>query len=224
VDLGHPLSESDPTWTGEKVFSRTVVATAEKDGYAAGRFTTEEHFGTHLDAPAHFGGAWTVDKIPVERLVWRPGVCISIETQSRTNEDYRLTLADVKAFERAHGPIPERAIVFVATGWDRFWSDPARYRNERQGVKHFPGLSVEAAEYLAKTRRVVGIGIDTLSVDYGPSSVFEVHKTTMPLNLYHIENAADLTTLPPTGFTVTVAPIDLAGGSGGPTRVFARLP
>ena len=61
VDLGHPLSESDPTWTGEKVFSRTETATIGKDGYTAGKFSNEEHFGTHFDAPAHFGGEWTVD-------------------------------------------------------------------------------------------------------------------------------------------------------------------
>ena len=68
-----------------------------------------------------------------------------------------------------------------------------------------------------------GIGIDTPSVDYGPSAKFETHNLTMPLNLYHIENAANLTTLPATGFTIVVAPIKLAGGSGGPTRVFALL-
>jgi kynurenine formamidase len=224
VDLGHPLSEADPTWSGEKTFSRTVTETIEKDGYTAGRISTDEHFGTHFDAPAHFGGEWTVDKIPVERLVWRPGICLNIERVVRTSEDYRLTLADLKTFEREHGPIPTGAVVFVATGWDRRWTDAARYRNEREGVKHFPGLSEEAATYLAKDRKVHGIVIDTMSVDDGPSTRFEVHRITMPLNVYHVENAANLTTLPPRGFTVTVAPIDIAGGSGGPTRVFARLP
>jgi kynurenine formamidase len=224
LDLGHPLSESDPTWTGEKAFTRTAVGTVAKDGYTGGRFASDEHFGTHFDAPAHFGGAWTVDQVPVERLVSRPGICINIEAQSGANADYRLTLADVQAFERAQGAIPEGAVVFVATGWDRFWREPARYRNERQGVKHFPGFSAEAAAYLAKNRKVAGIGIDTLSVDYGPSTAFEVHKTTMVLNVYHVENAANLTKLPPKGFTVTIAPIDIAGGSGGPTRVFALVP
>ena len=45
----------------------------------------------------------------------------------------------------------------------------------------------------------------------------------MPLNVFHIENAANLTSLPAAGFTIVVAPIKLAGGSGGPTRVFALL-
>jgi len=45
----------------------------------------------------------------------------------------------------------------------------------------------------------------------------------MPENVYHIENAANLTKLPAAGFRVLVAPINLAGGSGGPTRLFAVL-
>jgi kynurenine formamidase len=224
VDLGHPLSESDPTWTGEKVFSRTVTATVDKDGYTAGKFSTEEHFGTHFDAPAHFGGEWTVVKVPIDWRVWVQGVTLNIVPQVRSNEDYRLTLADVQTWERNHGPIPSGAVVFVATGWDRFWTNPARYRNERDGVKHFPGLSVEAATFLVKERKIAGIVIDTLSVDYGPSKDFEVHKITMPRNVYHVENAANLTSLPLRGFTVTIAPLDIVGGSGGPTRIFARLP
>ncbi|MFQ5789040.1 MAG: cyclase family protein [Acidobacteriota bacterium] len=224
LDLGHPLSESDPSWTGERVFGRTALGTVEEDGYAMGKFFSDEHFGTHLDAPSHFAaGGWTVDQIPPSRLV-RPGVCINVEAKAREDDDYRLSLEDVKAFEATEGAIPEGAVVLVATGWDRRWARPDRYMNSREGVKHFPGISVEAATYLARERKVAGIGIDTPSVDYGPSTDFETHRATMPENVYHIENAARLTALPPRGFTVVVAPIYLAGGTGGPTRVFALLP
>lgn len=222
VDLGHALSATSPSWSGEVTFSRTATATTAKDGYEAGAFTSEEHFGTHLDAPAHFGGRWTTDQIPVDRLV-RPAVCINIEAAAARDEDYRLTLDDVKAFEGRSGPIKEGVVVLVATGWDRRWPDAAKYMNVRNGVKHFPGISVEAATYLARDRHVVGIGIDTPSIDYGPSAAFETHHVTLPLNLYHIENAANLTGLPPSGFTVVVAPINIVGGSGGPARVFALM-
>ena len=43
----------------------------------------------------------------------------------------------------------------------------------------------------------------------------------MPLNVYHIENVTHLLDLPPSGFEVVVAPINIGGGSGGPARVFA---
>lgn len=223
LDLGHPLSDADPTWSGEKAFSRTETATFEKDGAALGKFSTDEHFGTHLDAPSHFGGSWTTDRIPVERLV-RPAVCINVAAKAAVDEDYRLTVEDVRAFESRSGPIAEGVVVLVATGWDRRWKEPGRYMNVRNGVKHFPGISVEAATLLARDRKVAGIGIDTPSVDYGPSEHFETHRTTMPRNVYHVENAANLTALPASGFTVVIAPINIVGGSGGPTRVFALLP
>lgn len=221
IDLGHPLSASAPTWSGEPAYDRTRVGEVDKDGYTTGRFSADEHVGTHLDAPAHFGGTWTVDRIPVERLV-RPAVRIDVSASVSANEDYQVTVEDLLAFERNHGRIPAGALVLVATGWDARWPSP-RYMNARNGVKHFPGLSAEAAKFLAEIRDVAGIGIDTPSIDYGPSSTFEAHQASQRRNVYHIENAARLTTLPPTGFTVVVAPINLEGGSGGPARVFALL-
>jgi kynurenine formamidase len=219
IDLGHPLAASDPTWTGERVFSRKAE---QGDGYVGGTFSSGEHFGTHLDAPAHFGGAWTTEKIPVDRLV-RPGICINVAAKAAAAEDYQLTTADIRAFEAKSGRIPDGAIVLVATGWDARWPDQTRYINERSGVKHFPGIAPDAAALVADERHVAGIVIDTPSVDYGPSAKFETHRTTMPKNVFHVENAMNLTGLPPSGFTIVVAPIKIAGGSGGPARVFALM-
>jgi kynurenine formamidase len=216
VDLGHPLQATDPGWSERSAFERRPT---QRGTMAGGNFSSDEHFGTHLDAPAHFGGAWTVDRIPVDRLI-RPGLCINITGKSA---DYRVAVADIQAFESRHGPIPEGSIVLFATGWDARWPDRGAYMNERRGVKHFPGLGTDAARYLVE-RGVAGIGIDTASVDYGMSEKFEVHNITNPANVFHIENATNLTTLPPTGFTVIVAPVNVAGGSGGPTRVFALVP
>jgi kynurenine formamidase len=224
VDLGHALAASDPSWDGSPAFARQVVATFEKDGYAAGRIDVEEHFGTHLDAPAHFSaGGWTVDAIPAERLV-RPAVVIDVRAKAGQDPDYRVQPSDVQAFESAHGAIAEGSLVLVFTGWDQRWPDRAKYMGEANGVKHFPGLSVDAVTLLAKDRRVAGIGIDTASIDYGPSTAFEAHHVSMALNVYHIENAANLAQLPASGFRVVVAPIKIAGGSGGPTRMLALLP
>ena len=70
-------------------------------------------------------------------------------------------------------------------------------------VRVYPG----GVPVVGAVARLTGIGIDTPSVDYGPSSTFETHRTTMPQNVFHIENAANLTTLPARGFTVVVAPV-----------------
>lgn len=224
VDLGHPMTVTDPTWSGKPdAFSHTVTATIEKTGIFAGRFTADEHFGTHVDAPAHFApGKWTVDQIPVERLM-RPGHCINVTEKAAADEDYQVTHTDITEWEARHGEIREGAIVLIATGWDARWP-AARYMNVRDGVKHFPGLTEAAALLLARDRRVAAIGIDTPSVDYGPSTTYEAHRASQPLNVYHVENARGLTALPASGFEVIVAPANVRGGSGAPARVFARLP
>ena len=82
IDLGHPIKASDPTWDATPAYARSVVATIDKDGYTGGKITIEEHFGTHVDAPAHFAPAgWTVDRIPVERL-YRPGIRIDVSKEA----------------------------------------------------------------------------------------------------------------------------------------------
>jgi kynurenine formamidase len=88
-------------------------------------------------------------------------------------------------------------------------------------VMHFPGYSLEAARFLAEGRNVFGLGIDTLSIDYGPSKDFRVHQYTLAHSIYHLENLADLAKAPDTGALAVVAPIKLENGSGGPVRVLA---
>ena len=88
----------------------------------------------------------------------------------------------------------------------------------------FPGLSLEAAQYLLEQTRPVGIGIDTASVDYGPSKDCPVHHLTMGAGIYHLENVANLDQLPATGCSVIALPLKLGGGSGAPARVIAVIP
>jgi kynurenine formamidase len=45
------------------------------------------------------------------------------------------------------------------------------------------GVGKEAAEFLVKERRVDGIGLDTPSIDYGPSQDFIVHQIINGANL-----------------------------------------
>lgn len=226
VDLAHTLSAEDPYWPGDdyQPLELKTIATLERDGVLSKTFSMPEHMGTHLDAPNHFArGQASVDEIKPEDL-FSVGVMIDITAAAAGDADYRLSLADVRRWEAEHGPIPERAVVLLRTGWARFWNQPARYRNQdAQGQMHFPGYSLEAAEYLIDQRKARGLGIDTLSIDYGLSRDFEVHRLANGRGRYGLENLAALDRLPPRGFYLVVAPIKLKTGSGGPARVFALL-
>jgi kynurenine formamidase len=225
LDLSYAISDKLVPWPGdEKFFEAKVNASVEKNGYFTRSFWMLEHYGTHLDAPAHFPpGKTTVDQIPVKQL-FGPAVVIDARTESAKDADYRLPAARVEEWEKRHGKIPEGSIVLLRTGWASRWPDVQKYRNQdAQGKMHFPGFSAEAAKLLI-ARKVSGLGCDTLSVDYGASSDYAVHHLSLGAGLYHLENLADLSEVPETGAPLIVAPIKLEGGSGGPVRVFALLP
>jgi kynurenine formamidase len=225
VDLTYAINGKMPAWPGdEHPFVATINATPEKNGYFTRKFCILEHYGTHMDAPNHFPpGKLSLDQIPVDHL-FGPAVVIDVREEVAKNPDYRLMPDRVAQWEAAHGHIPPGAIVVMRTGWASRWPDEARYRNlDASGTMHFPGYSLEAAKLLV-TRKVSGLAIDTLSVDYGPSKNFEVHRLTLPAGLYHLENLADLNALPEAGAFLIAAPIKLEGGSGGACRVFAILP
>jgi kynurenine formamidase len=224
VDLTHAINGRVPTYEpGEHSSYRVkTVATIEKGGYFAREICLPEHFGTHIDAPAHFArGLWTVDQIPAERLL-APLAVLDVRAKVSRDSDYQVNVDDIADWEKANGQIPQGAVVIAHTGWESHWDSAKEYRNaDAKGVMHFPGFSLEAARFLVEGRNAVGLGIDTLSIDYGPSQDFPVHKYTLAHSLYHLENVANLGLVPPAGATVVVAPAKLEGGSGGPVRILA---
>ena len=225
LDLSYAINDKLVPWPGdEKFFEATVNASVEKNGYFTRSFWMLEHYGTHLDAPAHFPpGKTTVDQIPVKQL-FGPAVVIDVRAESGKDADYQLGAARVEEWEKRHGRIPEGSIVLLRTGWSSRWPDAQKYRNQDvKGKMHFPGFSAEAANLLIE-RKVSGLGCDTLSIDYGASSDYAVHHLALGAGLYHLENLADMSELPETGAFLIAAPIKLEGGSGGQVRVFALLP
>jgi len=224
IDLSYAISEKLVPWPGdEKWFESQVNASFERNGYFTRSFWMLEHYGTHLDAPAHFAsGEATVDQIPVKHL-FGPGVLLDIKEEGSRNCDYQLPVAKIEAWESNYGRIPEGAIALLRTGWAARWPDAKSYRNQdANGTMHFPGFSMEAASLLIE-RKVSGLGCDTMSVEFGATPDFALHRLTLGAGLYHLENLADLSEVPESGAHLVVAPIKLEGGSGGAVRVFAIL-
>jgi kynurenine formamidase len=227
VDLTHTLNAQVPTYevpTKTPAYHTKTVATIAKDGYFAREISLPEHFGTHIDAPAHFvEGMWTVDQIPAQRLV-APLVVMDVSANAKGNPDYQISVEDVAAWEKVHDQIPLNSIVMVRTGWDSRWNSVKDYRNaDSKGVMHFPGYSEDAAHFLVEGRKVLGIGIDTLSIDYGPSKDFPVHLYDLRHSVYQLENVANLERAPASGGLVVIAPMKLEAGSGAPVRILALV-
>jgi kynurenine formamidase len=155
-------------------------------------------------------------------------VVVDISQACAKDADYRLSVDDLAAWEKTNGRIPDGAILLVRTGWGKFWPDKKRYLgSDTPGDTanlHFPGISREAAELLAKERKLDGIGIDTASIDYGQSKDFIAHQILNGANVYGLENVANLERLPVVGATIIALPMKIKGGTGGPARIIAILP
>ena len=231
VDLTYPFSAETHHWPTAKPFYLEKVSEGRTPGgfwYSSYNYGGSEHVGTHLDAPFHFAeGKWTTEQIPLSRTIG-PAVVIDMRRQSAKNADYRLAIEDIRAWEKAHGRLPSDTIVLIHSGWGKFWDDRKRYfgSDEPGNVTdlHFPGLSAEAAEFLVKQRRVKAVGIDTPSIDHGPSSDFAAHQVLGAANVPIFENVARLELIPARGATVFAIPMKIKGGSGAPLRIFALLP
>lgn len=231
IDLTHELSPDAVFWpTAERFQMRTDFEGFTDRGYyySAYTFTTAEHGGTHIDAPIHFAqGKHHVNEIPLEQLIGA-AVVVDVSGKVQGNCDYLISVADIQAWEKTHGSIPDGSIVLLRTGFGEFWPDASKYlgtdlRGEA-GVAElcFPGLAPNAAAWLVSERKIHAVGIDTASIDYGKSKDFAAHVNLMTHNIPAFENLANLDQLPPTEVYVVALPIKIRGGSGGPLRIVAR--
>lgn len=116
------------------------------------------------------------------------------------------------------------------TGWGAKWADRTAYLGTAAtgpaavAELRFPGVSPLAAKWLVEHRRIKAIGIDTASIDHGPSTLFGAHVAFCGGNVPIFENVAVLDRLPAAGAFVAALPMKIAGGSGGPLRIVARVP
>jgi len=237
--LTHAIKPSAPYFPSQTRFNFTKqTATWTNDVpsffYSSNTFQTSEHMGTHIDAPYHFSNnSWKVDEIPMKNLVNIHARIIDVSKQCQRTKNYLITVEDVTREELI---IPDNDddgqdflfVLLFYTGWSKFWPDQEVYAGEQDQLE-FPGLSEELANYLVEKYKdkLVGIGIDTLSIDFGPSKNFPVHQILLKQNMYGLENVASLDVvlkhINTQFFTLDVLPMKIEGGTGAPCRILARL-
>jgi kynurenine formamidase len=233
IDLTQPLSEKTPVlqlpppFANTPGLSREVISEFDDKGpaWAWYTLTVGEHVGTHFDAPCHWitgRDGEDVASVPPSRLIG-PAVVIDHSAQAAENPDHLLTVADIKAFEAEHGPLPENGWLLYRTGWDARAHDQDAFLNQGRT----PGPDVEAARYLAEEAKIAGVGVETVGTDAGAAHSFEppfpVHNFVLGAGKYGLTQLANLAELPPTGAVIVVAPLKLVRGTGSPTRVFALV-
>jgi kynurenine formamidase len=189
------------------------------------RFSLGEHTGTHINAPCSFDPAGiSIDGYDARSLV-APAIVLNLADRSKRGADYLLAPEDVDAWEQRNGPVPAGCLALLYTGWQERWIDPQDYFNlDAGGTGHFPGFGIEAARFLVDQRQIGGIGIDSPGVDGGHDRTFAVNRLMLDQPRIVLENLTKLELLPPTGTTLVIGLLRLAGGSGSPASVLALVP
>jgi len=233
IDLTHDFSAETlywPTAAKFKLEQEFHGQTPKGYFYAANRYSASEHGGTHLDAPVHFSESGkSVDQLTPDQLTGA-AVVVNVSARAHTNADYQVSVADLRAWEKDHSHIPNDAIVLLNTGFARHWPDAKQYLGtaetgaEAVAKLHFPGLHPETAKWLTTERKIKAIGLDTASIDFGQSTLFESHRILFAQNIPAFENVAGLDALPVTGAYVVALPMKIKDGSGAPLRVIAWVP
>ena len=223
-DLTHPFSTRTPVFPAFKPVQIKPKFSIAKDGFFANEITFDEHTGTHMDAPAHFvAGNPTADRLPADKFI-APLAVIHIENRASKDADAVVTIDDVIAWEKQYGRLPAGAFVAMYSGWGVRIANADRFLNkDAKGTMHAPGFSEDVAKFLTKERDIVGVGVDTLSLDIAAASKFVAHLVFLGAGKYGVELIANLNGVPPSGATIVVGGPKWEGASGGPCRVYALV-
>jgi kynurenine formamidase len=233
IDLTHVIAPNIPVWYGfgpskfmpttaggdiEGYAKKGDVYTYEKHGFEATHYDlVTDQLGTQLDPPAHWAPEYpSIDELPPTYAV-RPLVVISIVDQVGKDAGYHLQVADIEAFEKEHGQIPEGSVVFVRSDWSKTWPDPALAT-----TTPFPGVSLDALKFLHEQRHILFHGHEPLDTDTTPT--LEGEAWLMHNGYAQAEGVANLKGVPATGCLVNIGYPKLQGGTGGYARYVAICP
>ena len=233
VDRTHTVTPTIPVWSGfadatfapakagsdiENYAKKGDVYTYEKHGFEATEYNLKtDQLGTQLDPPAHWAPEYpSIDELPPTYAV-RPLAVISIVEQLKTDPNYHLKVADIEAWEKQHGNIPEGSVVFVRSDWSKTWPDPALAK-----LKQFPGVSLDALKFLHEQRKILFHGHEPLDTDSTPT--LEGEYWLMHNGFAQAEGVANLDEVPETGALVAIGYPKFAGGLGGYARYVAICP
>lgn len=197
---------------------------------------------TRLVAPGVSGG---VAAVPMETLV-APALVIDVAGRVAADGGFRLSAADVRAWERRYGRIQPGSLVLLHTGWSRHWGERGPYEGRPAGARradentgeragtagggrgdstvagvagaHVPGYGADAVRLLLE-RRVVGLGIDGPELAPGHAG-----GSLLAGGVVGLVNLTNLATLPSEGALVVALPVKLAGASSAPLRALALVP
>jgi kynurenine formamidase len=211
IDVSHPIESGMVTYEGlpAPVVTEFLSREASRGKYAEGttfsigRVDMVANTGTYVDAPFHrFEGRPDVAMLPLEKLADLEGVVVEASDAGRAVGPDRFDGLDLAG----------RAVL-VRTGWSRYFSTPAYFREH-------PYLTRGAAEILVRAGAAL-VGVDTLNIDDTRDSERPAHTLLLDADIPIVEHLTNLDLLPRTGFRFHAVPAPFRGLGSFPVRAYA---
>ena len=234
IDLTHAIAPGGPIGEGladfkvgptlagvslPGIINKGEPFTYEKLGVAITAYDLPmDHIGTQFGPPAHLNdhGA-TISDIP-PTVVLRPLVVINVALKVAVEPGYQTTVADIRDWERRHGPVPSGSVVMIRSDWSKKWNDPKRFTTQP-----FPGVTLAALKYLYLERHVLMHGHEPLDTD-NTAPEFGGENWLLKHNFAQAEGVANLDQVPESGALVAIGFAKFEGGTGGFARYIAIAP
>jgi kynurenine formamidase len=226
VDLTHSFGPDTPVWSGfgQAKFSPAADPkthepyTIPKDGFRATFYEMVGQYGTHVDPPAHFAEQGiTMDKIPLKQMILRL-VVLDDTPYLAKDPNHAVSIADLKAWEHAHGRVPKGAFAALRTDMYKDWdANPERFKRSP-----FPAWDFATIKFLYEQRHVTATGHEAMDTDTTDKMDSETY--ILQHGHYQIEVMANLDKVPETGALIVVSWPKVRDGLGFPARAFAILP
>ncbi len=202
-DVTVPLRPGIPTYGGDEPGPELQYTRLLSRGDSSNLSTLSlgSHTGTHVDAPHHFlDGRVTMESLPPEALLGH------VYVVEHLGSDH-INAGDIEA---ASLPSSARRVLFKTSN-GRFWDDDDFHAE-------FLALDTDGAGLLVE-RGIVLVGIDYLSIERFGAAGHPVHVALLGAGIVIVEGM-DLRAVPPGGYTICCAPLNVVGAEGAPARVF----
>ena len=210
LDLTIKITEALPTFPGSPHLHILPWNTLRGDGFNLEMLFMSSHSGTHMDAPYHFvEDGLKIHQIPLDRLT---GTAFLLHTPKDPRQ--AITIQDIQEFEKQYETIHEHSTIVFHTGWEN-------HLGKNDYFTHNPGLSAEAAEYLAD-KRINLLGTDSPSIDVGGKLDFPAHKILAQAGTINVESLVHLELIKSHIFTYIIMPMKL-NATGSPVRAVAVI-
>jgi arylformamidase len=203
IDISLPIGPALLTWPGNPPaevapFQRIAAG----DGSNVSELTIGTHSGTHVDPPVHFvEGAAGIDQVPLDVLI---GECVVVDARGRTGE---LSAADMDELA-----IPADATrVLLRTDNSELWQRlPVAFPDE------YVCLGADAARWVV-ARGIRLVGTDFLGIERQGSPGHPTHIELLSNSVVIVEGL-NLGEVGPGSYRLSVLPLRIVDGDGGPAR------